>query len=336
MKKRILVLTLMLSMIISMFAGCSKNEPAAADTAESDRISIVTTVFAPYDFTKQITKDKADLTMLLSPGAETHSYEPTPQDIIKISKCDIFIYVGGESDVWVDNVLASIDNSEMKIIKLMDCVDVVEEEVLEGMTESEEHDHGHEGEEHADEHEEDHDHEEAEWDEHVWTSPKNAILISKAIETAVAEKDEANKDFYAANLESYISELTSLDQEFEQVVSTAKRTEVIFGDRFPLRYFVECYGLTYYAAFPGCATDTEPSAATIAFLSDKVKEDQIPVVFKIELSNGNVANTVAEATGAKVMTFYSCHNVTKDDFAAGKTYIDLMKLNVESLKEALN
>lgn len=325
MKKRIMTVILTLAMCITLVAGCNQKTD---ETDSSDKLNIVTTIYAPYDFARAITKDNAQLSMLLQPGSEVHSFEPTPKDIIKIQNCDVFIYVGGENDEWVDEVLKSIDNKDMKVIKLLDIVDVVEEETVEGM-EEEAFAEGVEGEEEGDG-------SEVEWDEHVWTSPVNAIKICNAFKDTFCEIDPEHKDDYEANENAYVEKLQELDSLFKEAVDGAKRNTVVFGDRFPLRYFVEEYGLEYYAAFPGCAQDTEASAATIAFLTDKVKEEGIPVVFKIELSNGNMADTIAKDGNAKVLTFYSCHNVTKEDFDNGLTYVDFMEKNVESLKEALN
>lgn len=331
MSKKILnkvfaILLINIVMIIGTmgFTGCSSNK-------ENDgKLNVVTTIFASYDFTRQIVKENGNVTMLLPPGAETHSYEPTPQDIIKISESDVFIYIGGENDQWVDEILDTIDTENIKIIKLMDLVETVEEEIVEGMEAEEDHE---EGEATNDAHEHD---EETEWDEHVWTSPKNAITISKALAKEFEEIDKDNTKVYEENLDSYVSTLTQLDSEFEEVINNSKRDVMIFGDRFPIRYFVEEYGLKYYSAFPGCSSETEASASTVAFLIDKVKQENIPVVFKIELSTGNIANTISEATGAKVLTFYACHNLSKEDFDNGKTYVDFMRDNLKNLKEALN
>jgi zinc transport system substrate-binding protein len=256
--------------------------------------------------------------MLLKPGAEMHSYEPTPQDIINISNADIFIYVGGDSDNWIEDVLKDINTDKTKIIKLMDLVDVVEEEHVEGMEEHEEEE------------------EEVEYDEHVWTSPINAITIINKLKEEIIKVDNDNKSLYEDNSNNYTNELSNIDNEIRSLVKNAKRKELIFGDRFPIRYFVEEYGLSYYAAFPGCSEQTEASAKTITFLINKVKKDNIPVIFHIELSNGNIAKTIAEETGAKVLEFKTAHNISQDDFDAGITYVDIMKSNIEVLKEAIN
>jgi zinc transport system substrate-binding protein len=225
---------------VALFTTCGKT-PNPQNTND-DRISVVSTIFAPYDFVREIVGDKATITMLLPPGSESHSYEPTPQDIITVQNCDVFIYVGGDSDAWIDDILTSMDTSGMKIVTLIDCVDIVEEEIVEGM-QDDEHDHD-EGEEHE-EHEE-----EVEYDEHVWTSPKNAKLIVEKLTAAISEVDAANAAVYEANKTAYLAKLDELDAAFQNVVDTAARKEIIFGDRFPFRYFADAYGLTYYGRVP--------------------------------------------------------------------------------------
>ncbi len=297
--------------LLSLFllTGCTTT------ITKSDKLSIVTTIFPQYDFVRKIAGDHVEITMLLSPGEESHSYEPTPQDIKAIQNCDLFIYVGGENDVWVENILDSLD-SVPDTLKLVDLVDTVNEESVEGMFERSEE-------------------EEEEIDEHVWTSPQNAIKIVEEITELLIDKDSENKDKYLENSDNYINELEELDEAFEEVVDNSDRKIIVFGDRFPFRYLADAYGLEYYAAFPGCSSENEPSAATIAYLINKVKDEDIPVVFTIELSNQNIANAIAEATNAQVLTFYSCHNVTKDQFNDGVSYLDMMWENVESLKIAL-
>ena len=316
----------------SLLTGCGGNR---TENSEDDgRISVVTTIFPQYDFVRQIAGDYVDLTMLLKPGEETHSYEPTPQDIIAIQNSDVFIYVGGENDAWVEEILESMPDEDMITLKLLDCVDTVEEEQVEGM--QEETGHSHEEEDgHVHENEEDA-HSVHEIDEHVWTDPENASAITGEIRDILMEKDPSNRDIYEENTRSYQEKLSELDREFHEVVDSAERNLVIFGDRFPFRYFADAYGLDYYAAFPGCASDTEPSAATMAFLINKVKEEKVPAVLKMELSSDNIANAIAEATGTEVRTFYSCHNLSADDFENGETYLSMMQKNVETLKEVLN
>ena len=312
MKKKIKILFLM-TIILSLF-GCGKKNISA-------KYNIVTTNFPCYDFVRAITKESnVNVEMLLKPGTEMHDYEPTPQDIINIENSDIFVYIGGESDSWIEDILNDIDTKKIKVIKLMDYVNILEEERVEGMESDEENDEG----------------EEIEYDEHIWTSPKNAITIIKKLCDEIKKIDIENSDNYEKNADNYIKEIETIDKEIEEIVANAKRKELIFGDRFPLRYFVEQYGLSYYAAFPGCSEQTEASAKTIAFLIKKVNEDNIPIIFHIELSNGKIADTISKETGAKVLEFHSIHNISQKDFSNGLTYIDFMKKNKEVLKEALN
>lgn len=319
----------------SLLTGCGtgRAEDASEKAQDDGRISVVTTIFPQYDFVRQIAGDSVDLKMLLKPGEETHSYEPTPQDIIAIQNSDIFIYVGGENDAWVEDILDSMPDAGMHTLKLIDCVDTVEEEHVEGMQEQPGHSHEEE-EYHGDETEEAHSVHEI--DEHVWTSPVNASAIVDEIKELLARTDPENRQRYEENAEAYEAELAALDAAFREVVDNAGRRLVIFGDRFPFRYFADEYGLDYYAAFPGCASDTEPSAAVMAFLINKVAEEKVPAVLKMELSNENIANAIAEATGTEVGTFYSCHNLTAEEFENGETYLSMMQKNVETLKEVLN
>lgn len=314
------------ALLLCGLGGCAGK---GAETEQEDgKISVVTTIFPQYDFVRQIAGDNVDLKMLLKPGEETHSYEPTPQDIIAIQKSDIFIYVGGENDAWVEDILESMPEDDRVTLKLLDCVDTVEEEHVEGMQEAPGHTH--------DEAEEEEEHSVHEVDEHVWTDPENAEAITEQIRQILVETDPEHADVYNENAEEYQAELEKLDEEFRDVVEHADRNLVIFGDRFPFRYFADAYGLDYYAAFPGCASDTEPSAATMAFLINKVKEEKVPAILKMELSNENIANAIAEATGTEVKIFYSCHNLTAEEFAAGETYLSMMQQNIETLKEVLD
>lgn len=513
---KILCFALAAVLLLALPAGCAPGT-AAPQGQDDAKLDIVTTIFPPYDFVRAIAGENVRLTMLLPPGAESHSFEPTPQDIITIQNCDVFIYVGGDSDAWIEEILASMDTSHMRILSLMDMVDVKEEAIVEGMEHSheghahdavdpahvkdrplanweggwatietalangaldtyvraqaEEHgasfetqyatfenawktaypaveitgdrvtfttaaqgttsasytytgyeivqgehgpavwygyekqagdaaaprtlvlnDHstgnagrdGH-GHEHEDEHAAPHTHlrygdgemaqlaaetswapfyfaagtsdaemaqtlaghthgsedaghaghGEAELDEHVWTSPKNAKRIVQALADNLEELDAQNAALYTQNTAAYLAQLDELDAAFEAVVQNAKRHILVFGDRFPFRYFADAYGLSYYAAFPGCSTQTEPSAATIAFLIDKIKDEGIPVVFHIEMSNEKMADTISADTGAQKRLFHSCHNVTRAEMDAGANYLDLMRQNLEPLKEAL-
>ncbi|MDR0446921.1 MAG: zinc ABC transporter substrate-binding protein [Oscillospiraceae bacterium] len=499
------LIALILSALLLAAVGCANNTPGTTPgsattpddsqsvSGDAEKLSIVATIFPPYDFLREITGDLADVSMLLPPASESHSFEPKPSDIVEIGACDLFVYVGGESDGWVDTVLDSMDTSNMTIVTLMDCVDVVEEEIVEGM-QDEEHDHGggedfdpsevkdrpmsdfaggwqsmvpiindgsldeyieHEAEEagvsfeefkaatlqrvaseydnikidgntlsiggNSEEykysgyeivesdhgtsvwykyetaapdmpkqlmfndhriasgaepeelphihmkygndgfaalvesgvspfyfaagftHEEisefmvgGHEHEEVEYDEHVWTSPRNAKLIVQKLTDALKSLDPANAEIYAARAGAYSAELDNLDSAFQEVVDNAARRTIIFGDRFPFRYFADAYGLDYFAAFPGCSTETECSAATIAFLIDKVRDENLPVIFHIELSNEKIAKTISEETGAEIRLLHAVHNISRDDFLADVGYLELMHQNVANLKEALS
>lgn len=336
----------MISLLVCLLTGCQENTQTVKENTESDKIKVVTTIFPQYDFVRQIAGENVELQMLLVPGEETHSYEPTPQDIISILHCDLFIYVGGENDVWVEDILEMPEMNYVHTMRLIDCVDELEEhehETFEECTENHVHttecemtEHVHTDECEHDEHVHEEESESVHtFDEHVWTSPVNAMSVVEAITDEMCHLDEANEVFYQKNCETYLGQLEELDTEIREVVDAAERKTLLFGDRYPFKYFEEEYGLSHYAAFSGCAADTEPSAAIMAYLIDKVKEEQIPVVLKMELSNDNIAEAIAEATGTKVMTFNACHNLTADQFESGETYISLMKENVNTLKEAL-
>ena len=273
--------------------------------------------------------------MLLPPGGESHSYDPTPKDIAAIARADVFVYVGGESDEWANGVIASADNEDLRIFRLTDAVKLREEEIPEGA--DEDHDHGEDGDApaHGDGADPDDGHTRGEYDEHVWTSPVNVISICAALRGVLAERAPELADTFAANESEYRTELEKLDASFREVAGNGTRRTVVFGDRFPLLYFVKEYGLDYYAAFPGCSSAVEASPAAVAFLIGKVKEENIPAVFHIELSKTEICEAIAEETGAKVLQFNACHNLTAEQFAAGATYISLMTENVSALAAAL-
>lgn len=318
-------------------------EVKRAKVPESKKLSLVCTSFPPFDLARSVAGDQAELTMLLKPGAESHTYEPTPQDIKKIAEADLFITVGGENDAWVDHLLESLGDKKPEIFKLVEAVDTVEEELVEGMEDEEEHEH-----EHAHDHESSHkidkdeakheanEDDEHEIDEHVWTAPQNFSLMAEKLASRLAEMDPEHAEGFAENARTTAQQFDKLDKEIRQIVDHAKRKTLIFADRFPLRYFADAYGLDYFAAFSGCSVNTEASPKTVAFLIDKVKEEKIPVVFSIEFSSGQMADAVCEATGAKHRTFHSCHNISADELARGETTLSLMEKNLEFLKEALN
>ncbi|MCI9579547.1 MAG: zinc ABC transporter substrate-binding protein, partial [Oscillibacter sp.] len=273
-----------------------------------------------YDFARSAAGELADVTLLLPPGAESHSYEPTPADILRVQRCDLFIYLGGESDAWVDTILSAIQ-PQGEVLRMIDCVDLLEEETVEGMK------GGHD-------HEEDHDHlgEVVGMDEHVWTAPRNAAAVTRTIGERLAALDPAHAGDYAAGAASYALELEALDREFAAFFDHLPNRTIVFGDRFPLLYFAEAYDLDYYAAFPGCGAQTEPSAATVAFLTEKVREERLPAVWYIEFSNHLVADSIAEAAGVETAQFHTCHNVSRADLEAGATYLSLMRANLETLR----
>lgn len=312
--RRLVSILLLFALAVGL-TGCTGGE----EQKEDGRLKVVATVFAEYDFVRNIAGDAVNLSMLMLPGADLHAFDPTPKDIMRVQEADLFITIGGESDAWSEKIIASVDNDNLKTVHLMDCVDnVVEEELVEGME--------------TDETEE----EEKAFDEHVWTSPRNAIQIVESLRDTLCQMDEANIELYRANAETYIGRLEELDREFTDVIEHGRRREIVVGDRFPFRYFADAYDLTYYAAFPGCSTQTGASAETIAFLIRKVKEDGIPVVFHMELSSEMMCNTICDETGAKKAQLNAVHNISRQDFNKGIGYLELMQENVKVLREALN
>ncbi len=318
---KVFILFLMVSMI---FSGCSRLKNSTSFSEDDSRLKIVTTIFPYYDFVRQIAGDKAEIVLAVPAGMDTHSFEPTAADMINFGRADLIIYNGGEMEGWVNEVIEAASNDDIIAEEMMNYVDTVVEEIVEGM-EPDKHEHS----------EEEDIHEEEEYDEHIWTSPKNAIRLVKKIVEIISDADSENAEFYKENGNKYIEKLARIDKSFMDIVKSSNRRYIIFGDRFPLRYFVEEYGLTYSAAFAGCSADTEPSADTIAYLIDSAKKEEVPVILKIELTSPRVADIIAEETDAEVMTFYTCHNVTREQFNNGITYYDLMRENVEVLKEAL-
>ena len=309
--KNLLKMAVCFFCIITLLCSCTAETPKT----DKEKLSIITTIFAPYDFVRQIGGDKVTVKMLLKPGTDAHSYEPSPKDIIKISNCDLFIYTGGENDEWVNELLKN--NSNINSLKMLDCVDTIEEEIKDGMT-------GHADAKHG------------EADDHVWTSPKNAIKIAEKISEQLCANDPKNAEYYTENTSLYTDELKKIDGEFCEIVKNAKRKTIIFGDRFSARYFVEEYGLNYYAAFPGCSSSVEANPKTIEYLINKINAEKIPAVFYIELSDMRTAKVLSEETNTKTLLFHSAHNVSAEDFKNGITYLDIMKDNEKTLTEALS
>lgn len=376
--------------VTCLSAGCSRygggnsatkdgGEPKKEGKGTDGKLNVVTTLFPYYDFLRQIAGDDIELTLVVPAGMDSHSFEPTPADMITIQNADLVVCNGGAMEQWLEKVLDSFGDGAApgRVVTMMDYVDTVEEEIVEGM-EAEEHDHSsdrhihgndghlheedqqlheedehlHEGEQfHAHTHEEEHGygedllhsghehddgHEiEIEYDEHIWTSPVNAMKLTGVLADVLMEEDPAHAAGYRRRADDYIGKLKTLDQEFRDVVAAGRRRLLVFGDKFPLRYFFDEYGLEYRAAFTGCSTDTEPSAKTIAYLIDKVKAENIPVVYYLELSSHRVAEIIGEETGAEPLLFHSCHNVTRRQFDSGVTYLELMEQNVVNLRKGL-
>ena len=288
---------------------------------KNSKFSIVATNFISYDLARTVAGDTAEVKMLISPGADAHSFAPTPGDIIAIKNADLFIYTGGESDKWIENLLENNEIDQNKTFRLMDNVDLKTEETTAEMTTAAKSET---------------DSSQPEYDEHVWTSPKNAIKITENLKTKLISLSPQDTETYQQNTTAYIKKLQDIDNQITSIIDSAKRKELIFADRFPFRYFTDEYGLNYAAAFPGCSEQTEASSQTIAQLIDKVKQDHIPVILKIELTSDNLAQTIADATDAKILTLNAGHNISAEDFASGTTYLDLLTANLETLKEALN
>ncbi len=302
--KRLIAILLCLCL---MLCGCTAQPEKPHDET---KLQIVCTSFPAYDFAREIAGDRAELTLLIKPGSEVHSYEPTPKDMIRIQESDLFICNGGESEQWAETLITP----KLNTIYMMDCVDTVEESA-DGIYNAEDG--------------------EPELDEHVWTSPLNAIKISEEICNALCKLDTDNAEAYKTNFAAYKAQLMALDREFRQVIKNSGKHTLVFADRFPMRYFALEYGLDCYAAFPGCSSETEPSAKTVAYLIDRVREDKIPAVLYMEFSNQKMADVICEDTGCRKLPFYSAHSVSAEQFEQGVSYLDLMRINLNSLKEAL-
>ncbi len=306
--RKIIALFLSLFLCILSFTSC-QNEPPKG-------LSIVALNFPAYDFAKNIVGECAEVSLLLPPGGESHTFEPTAKDIIKISQCDIFIYTGGESDAWVDKIIASLDKKP-KTIKMMDFVEICQDDhhFIEHSFLS---------------------HSLHEIDEHIWTSLKFSQDIIKGISREICDLDKENSAYYKANERKYINEIKALDSDFEKLFSTAKRNTIVVADRFPFSHFANDYGLNCTCAYHSCTEDSEPTPKMIAELIEAVKKENIPIVFHMEFSNKTVAMAVSEDTGAPLRELHSCHNVTKEELSSGVTYLSLMKNNYKVLEEAVN
>ncbi|MEI0493492.1 metal ABC transporter substrate-binding protein [Brachyspira intermedia] len=338
MQKKILIfLTLLFSIIIVSCNDANKNTKENNKEIDNSKLKVVTTIFPIYDFTRNIAADNVNLQMIIKPGIEIHSFNTTPADVIDIQNADVFIYIGGESEAWAEKIVSSMDTNNKKIVRLIDYVKALDEEIVEGMEHDIDHNHEEEAnhEEHENHIEESHTHEGV-YDEHIWTSPKNAQLMVTAICNALSEIDANNADIYKANADKYNQELTVLDEEIRNAVNSSKRKNIVFGDRFPFRYLAEEYGLEYRAPFTGCSSQVDASPKTIAYLMNYIKDNKIPYLYYIELSNEKIANTLIEQTGAEKLKLHSGQNVSKEEFNSGVTYLSIMRDNLESLKKGLN
>ena len=378
MKKRVIMLTALAVAVCGIFAGCSKtgtetksstksvtsatSSAAASSTASTKseaktddankKFSVVCTIFPEYDWIRQLVGDKKDnyeITYLLDKGVDLHSYQPTAEDIAKIANCDLFVYVGGESDGWVDDALKESKNDKMQVVNLLETLgkNVKPEEVVEGMQEEDEHDHDHEDADHDHEDKEkdhnhedaDHDHEEeTEYDEHVWLSLRNATTLVNALAEKLQTIDPENKDYYAGTAADYTAKLGDLDSRYLATIKKAKVKTVLFGDRFPFRYLVDDYGLKYYAAFVGCSAETEASFETVAFLAKKTDDLKLKSVLVIENSDQKIAKKIVETTKDKnqnIVVLNSMQSITNEDIANGATYLSIMESNLKALASAL-
>ena len=378
MKKRVIMLTALAVAVCGIFAGCSKtgtetksstksvtsatSSAVASSTASTKseaktddankKFSVVCTIFPEYDWIRQLVGDKKDnyeITYLLDKGVDLHSYQPTAEDIAKIANCDLFVYVGGESDGWVNDALKESKNDKMQVVNLLETLgkNVKPEEVVEGMQEEDEHDHDHDHDD-KDHDDKDHDHddkdhdhdheEETEYDEHVWLSLRNATALVNTLAEKLQTIDPENKDYYATTAADYTAKLGDLDSRYLATIKKAKVKTVLFGDRFPFRYLVDDYGLKYYAAFVCCSAETEASFETVAFLAKKTDDLKLKSVLVIENSDQKIAKKIVETTKDKsqnIVVLNSMQSITNEDIANGATYLSIMESNLKALASAL-
>lgn len=312
MQKKFTALLMAAMIGLLSFAGCS---PAPQEVSEKPRVQIIATLFPQYDFARAVAGDHADVTLLLSPGVESHTFEPTPADIIKINKCDLFVYTGKFMEPWAESIISGMTGDGKAL-------NVSEGITLDAKNEAEAHD--------------DHHHHESQYDPHIWTDPLNAKIMVQNIADALCEADAEHQADYQSNAKAYLEKLDALDAEFRDIVSNAKRHELVFGGRFAFHYFVKQYGLDYISAFDSFSSETEPSVSVIAQMMDEIKEKEIPVIFYEELTDPKVSRAIADETGVKMLMLHACHNVSKEDLQNGVTYVSIMEQNAENLKEGLN
>lgn len=311
------ITAILLAVLMLMLCGCSYTAPK-----KSDRLSVVCSIFAPYDFARRIAGDRAEVKMLLPTGVESHSYEPTPRDIIELENSDIFFYVSEHTETWVTQITDAVENESVKKIDIADELGIV--------INDHDHDHGHH---HGEEHDE---HDESETDEHIWTNLETATKMIDCIAKEMGEADTDNADYYNENAKSYSAEILKLRDDFSRLVKSSKRKEIVSGSRFAMKNFTREFGIEFTAAFDSCVDNTEPSASVMAQIIDKINADNLPVVFYEELTEPKIARAVSIETGAKMLLLHSCHNVSSDEMKRGETYLSLMRQNYRNLKEALN
>lgn len=311
------ITAILLAVLMLMLCGCSYTAPK-----KSDRLSVVCSIFAPYDFARRIAGDRAEVKMLLPTGVESHSYEPTPRDIIELENSDIFFYVSEHTETWVTQITDAVENESVKKIDIADELGIV--------INDHDHDHGHH-------HGEEHDwHDESETDEHIWTNLETATKMIDCIAKEMGKADTDNADYYSENAKAYSAEILKLRDDFLRLVKSSKRREIVSGSRFAMKNFTREFGIEFTAAFDSCVDNTEPSASVMAQIIDKINADNLPVVFYEELTEPKIARAVSIETGAKMLLLHSCHNVSSDEMKRGETYLSLMRQNYRNLKEALN
>lgn len=311
------ITAILLAVLMLMLCGCSYTAPK-----KSDMLSVVCSIFAPYDFARRIAGDRAEVKMLLPTGVESHSYEPTPRDIIELENSDIFFYVSEHTETWVTQITDAVENESVKKIDIADELGIV--------INDHDHDHGHH---HGEEHDE---HDESETDEHIWTNLETATKMIDCIAKEMGNADTDNADYYSENAKAYSAEILKLRDGFSRLAKSSKRREIVSGSRFAMKNFTREFGIEFTAAFDSCVDNTEPSASVMAQIIDKINADNLPVVFYEELTEPKIARAVSIETGAKMLLLHSCHNVSSDEMKRGETYLSLMRQNYRNLKEALN
>ena len=329
--KKIILIILAIAIILGIIGVIvlgDRNKDKNIET--NSKYKVVVSNFACYDFLRAIIGEtnNIELVFLIGPGKDAHSYDPTAGDIIEIQNADLFVYVGGELEKWSDKIIDSLDKDKTNVVRISDFVDTIEEKMVDGAEETEDDEKESLDEEHV--------HNSSAFDEHIWTSPENAVKMVYALEKELEKIDSENIDIYEENAEKYIIEIKKLDFQIRNIVDNKVRDRLVFADKMPMQYFMDYYNLKVSAAFDGCSTETEPSAKTIAYLQNLVKEEKIPVVLYIELNPGTVAKTIAEETGSTAMQIQTLHNVSLDDFNNGETWVSLMTRNIDVLKKALD